>query len=102
MAALPAQFVIIQLSTVNEFVLNRPLPCPSKPPADSSAYPSLIVNPCKVKPAILKNTRELLLPLIVSKSGPGPMMVIFLSICNSPLVSRIVPVRDRDQEYYLL
>src|SRR5262249_36947051 len=82
--------------------------CPTKktpPPALSMFAPVVgalalvIVNPLTVRSVLLdtllKNTRLVLLPLIESSPGPGPLTDRESVITNWPLVSVMVPVTEK-------
>src|SRR2546423_1447093 len=81
----------VQLVTVNVPPLK--IPPPLAPPVLAAvALPPVIVSPdnVAVTPLFTLNTRLALFPEMVKRPAPGPWIIRFLEITNSPLVRVIV------------
>ena len=62
------------------------------PPLSPGALPFVMLKPKMLTPDVkLSNTRKVALPSMDRLPAPGPLMVTAVVICNSPLVSRMVP-----------
>ena len=74
--------------SVAEFPPSLKTPAPLLP----GALPFVILKPEMVAPDVkLSNTRKVPLPSTDRLSAPGPLTVTAVVICNSPLVSKMVP-----------
>ena len=82
-------FAVLPVTTLSRSISVPPL---KMPPPSPLLFPLVMVTPemVTVFPLLMLKTRLLLLPLTVKRLAPGPVIVRFLLISSSPLVSVIV------------